>query len=208
MSFSSAQFRLFLIVVWIVLLAGIFTFAFLAGSQVAGDALTRNTVRLALLYYGVALTLMLLTDAEKWRHGTGMCRTARSAWTMAWLAYLVHLAMAFHFYHGWSHADAVRHTQAVSGFGAGIYFSHLLTILWSLDVLYWWSRPEQYGRRPRSIGLSLHAYMLFIIFNATIVYESGFIRYAGCGLFLELIVVGWYCRSSLVANRPSAGTHS
>jgi hypothetical protein len=203
MSFASRHFRLLLVLVWIVLLVGIWITPFASESPTLGDDLTRHTVRLSLLYYGIAATLMLLCHSTEWYHCSGQVRSARCAWTLACLAYLVHLAMAFHFYHGWSHADAVRHTQEVSGFGPGIYLSHVFTICWSADVLTWWWRPAYYSRRGGWIRWCLHTFMLFIIFNATIVYESGFIRYAGCVLFLELLAVAWYSRwSARTASLP------
>jgi hypothetical protein len=45
---------------------------------------------------------------------------------------------AFHFYHGWSHAEAMEHVRAAARFGEGIFVSHLFTLLWTLDVAWWW----------------------------------------------------------------------
>src|SRR5207248_346115 len=98
----------------------------------------------------------------------------------------VHLGMAFHHYHHWSHADAVEHTRAVSGVGEGIYFSHLFTLLWTVDVVFWWVRPDRVAVRPAWVGGALHGYMAFIIFCGTVVYEAGPVRWAGMVLFTEL----------------------
>src|SRR4051812_15299991 len=79
-----------------------------------GDWRIRATIRVALLYYGItALLLMHLRQAE-WSPPTWRCRLTRWCWTLAWVAYIVHLGSAFHYYHGWSHADAVEHTREVS----------------------------------------------------------------------------------------------
>src|ERR1700722_13132423 len=110
---------------------------------------------------------------QDWLAQSGRGRLSRWLWTFAWLTYLVHLAMAFHYAHHWSHAEAVRHTEAVSGFGPGIYVSHFFTLAWTADVAWWWLMPVHYARRPAAIGWCWHAFMVFVIFNATVVYEDG-----------------------------------
>jgi hypothetical protein len=119
----------------------------------------------------------------------GLLRLARWCWTLAWAAYLVHLAMAFHHYHHWSHAHAVEHTRSVSGVGEGIYVSHCFTLLWTVDVAWWWLRPETRARRSAWVDRSLHGFMFFMVFNATVVYESGLIRWAGVALTAWLAVL-------------------
>src|SRR5262249_39048481 len=148
-------------------------------SPTLGDDLTRFTVRLALLYYGVAASFQLLLRPADWLARSVLGRLARWCWTLGWLAYLIHLAMAFHYYHHWSHANAVKPTHDVSGVGEGIYVSHLFTLAWTADVVWWWRRPEGYAVRPPWVGWLLHGFMLFMIFNATVVYEHGLIRWAG-----------------------------
>jgi hypothetical protein len=172
--------------VWLALLAGVFLLPRAAGAPDPGDDFVRNTVRLALLYYAAAVSLMLFLGPADWAAGTGRGRLARWCRTLAWAAYLVHLGMAFHYYHHWSHADAVRHTREVSGVGEGIYVSHLFTLAWTADVAAWWLRPGAYAARPAWVGRLLHGFMAFVIFNATVVYETGPIRWAGLLLFAWL----------------------
>jgi hypothetical protein len=128
-----------------------------------------------------------------WLARTGPGRLARWCWTLAWAAFVVHLGMAFHHYHHWSHDDAVRHTQEVSGFGEGVYVSDLFAVAWTADVAAWWLRPAWYARRSPWNDRALHGFMLFMVFNATIVYETGFIRWAGAALFVWLALV-WAAR--------------
>jgi hypothetical protein len=90
------------------------------------------------------------------------------------------------FAHHWSHAHAVQHTQERSGFGEGIYVSHFFSLVWTLDVLWWWLAPAGYARRSPWLDRPLHAFMAFIIFNGTVVFESGLIRWAGAGMFAVL----------------------
>jgi hypothetical protein len=171
------------IIVWVALLYGILS---APASSDTGDHLTRYTIRLALAYYAAATGLMLFLTPAEWAAASGQGGLTRWCWTLAWAAYVVHVGMAFHFYHGWSHDEAVRHTEEVSGFGPGVYVSHLFTLLWTADVAWWWLRPNAYAGRPAWIGRVLHAFMAFIVFNGTVVYETGTIRWAGAVMFLVL----------------------
>src|SRR5262249_54808291 len=90
-------------VTWLVILAGIVALPYLAASPTLDDDLTRATVRLSLVYYAAAATLMLLLDSKDWTAVAGRGRMARWCWTLAWATYLVHLFMAFHHVHRWSH---------------------------------------------------------------------------------------------------------
>src|SRR5262249_25533315 len=105
--------------IWLLCLMAILLTPLATESCTLADDLPRNTVRLALAYYAVAASLLLLLGPEDWATGSARWGLARWTWTLAWAAYLVHLAMAFHYYHHWSHADAVEHTRSVSGVGEG-----------------------------------------------------------------------------------------
>jgi hypothetical protein len=170
------------VAVWALLLVGVLTSPWLRASADRGDDLIRHTIRLSLAFYVAAAGLMLFLQPAEWS-GIGRGNLARWCWSLAWVTYVIHVGMAFHFYHGWSHADAIRHTEEVSGFGPGIYVSHFFTLVWTLDVLWWWLLPITYATRPAWISRTLHAFMAFIIFNGTVVYETGPIRWAGLAMF-------------------------
>ncbi len=188
---------------WALLLCGVLAAPRLLERADPGDDLTRGTVRLALAFYAAAAGLMLRLRPAEW-DGSGRGGLARWCWTLAWAAYVIHVGTAFHYYHGWSHADAVRHTREVSGFGPGIYVSHLFTLLWSLDVAWWWLRPRAYAARPPWTGRALHAFMAFIIFNGTVVYEQGPIRWAGLAMFAALGGLWLYSRAAATRPRSAA----
>jgi hypothetical protein len=180
-------------IVWSLVIFSLCAFAVAPGFLDAdrwGDSLVRYSVRLALLYYGIAACLMLTLRPEEWFPLVSRAQITRGFWCAAYAAYLIHLAMAFHYYHHWSHADAVDHTREVAGIGEGIYVSHLFTLLWGADVLYWLWSPSGYASRRAWIGWVLHAFMVFIIFNGTVVYETGFIRWAGVAL-LTILGMFW-----------------
>lgn len=172
----------------LVLLASVILLSVLMSSDL-GDTLTRNTVRLALTWYSAALLFMINNRQPDWSTATSRGRLTRWCWTWGMLSYLVHLTMAFHFFHHWSHADAFERTRQVSGTGEGIYVSHLFTLVWVGDVAWWWLSAESYSRRAIWIGRALHCFMLFIVFNGTVVYENGIIRWAGLFVFSVLLLM-------------------
>jgi hypothetical protein len=165
-----------------------------------GEPLVRNTIRLSLAWYVAALGLMTRLRAADWTTRTLSGQAARWCWTWAWLVYVVHVALAFHYVHHWSHAEAFEHVRKESGFGPGIFVSYLFTALWTADVIAWWIAPARYAVRAAWIDCSLHGFMLFIVFNGTVVYESGPIRWAAVVAFA---VLAWLfvrrCRFTPVA---------
>jgi len=189
---------------WAVLLGAVLAAPWLVPTEDTGDYLIRATVRVALAYYAAAMVLMLTLRPREWAAATARGRLARWCWALAWATYAVHVGMAFHHYHHWSHADAVRHTREVSGAGEGVYVSHLFGLLWGLDVAWWWLRPAAYAARPAWIGGVLHGFMAFIVFCGMVVYESGPIRWAGVVLFagLALLLLARRLRRGPFARLP------
>lgn len=177
------------VVLWAVLLAVLLLQPLQTASPTLGEQWTRNTVRLSLAYYAAAAFLMLSLRAEDWAANGRAVRLARLLWTLAWLAYVIHLACAFHFYHGWSHTNAVEHVRQRARVGEGIFVSHLFTLLWTLDVAWWWLATRRYTARAAWIGWVLHAFMSFVVFNGTVVYETGAVRWGGAVYFVVAAVL-------------------
>lgn len=140
----------------------------------ASDWKVRHTARVAVAAWFVAMTGIL-----------GQRSWARSLWTVAAGAYFIHVAVAFEYAHHWSHQKAFDHVQDISGFGPGILVSYGFTLLWLVDVLWWWLASTSYQRRPRPLTIAILAFMTFIVFNGTVVYETGLIRY------VSLLGFGW-----------------
>ena len=136
-----------------------------------GQELTLWTVRLAVIGYVIALSLLLLDRKRQ------LLDAARLIWSVACGLYVIHVICAFQFYHNWSHAEAYQHTadrtREVIGlnWGGGIYFNYLFTLYWIRDVLLQWFRPEQYLKRDKYLQMMFHGFIAFIIFNA---------HFAGC----------------------------
>jgi hypothetical protein len=83
----------------------------------------------------------------------------------------------------------VAHVEAVSGFGPGLFVSYAFTLLWLADALWWWIDRPRYDARPVWLDWAVHGFMAFMVFNGTVVYETGFIRWAGCLLFAVLTLL-------------------
>jgi hypothetical protein len=143
-----------------------------------GELLTIWTIRLALAGYFIGLSGLLLShDRPHWQ------RSTKRIWTLGCLFYLAHFASAFQFYHGWSHQSAMVETanqaREVVDFeaGYGIYMNYLFTFLWALDAIWLWIKGPDYFRRPKAITIAVHAYLLFIVVNGTVVFEGGAVRW-------------------------------
>jgi hypothetical protein len=178
---------LLLIVPWAVLLASAYLVApRLLPSDDPADVVTRQSARVAVLFWGLAAAALLL---DKRTFG-------RQAWTLACLAYLVHVATAFDQVHAWSHVAAWTHVEEVSGFGPGIFVSYAFSLMWLADVLWWWLGTASYEARPAWLDRGIHGFMAFVVFNGTVVYETGFIRWSGLALFflLAALLLLWLTR--------------
>ena len=62
---------------------------------------------------------------------------------------------------------------------AGLYVNYVFTYVWLADVTWWWAAAASYRRRPRWVEWTVHGFMGFIAFNATVVFASGFSRWFG-----------------------------
>jgi len=156
-----------------------------------GEVLTKVTIWIAVAgYFAGAAVYARARGRREWDS------LARLAWTTACAALLAHVACAFHFHHGWSGAAAYRDTahQTAEVFGldwgGGLYVNYALLAGWVADVGWWWRRGlDAYRRRPWPLVAGWHAFLIFIVFNATVVFETGFVRWAGFGLCLGLCLV-------------------
>jgi len=158
-----------------------------------GVALTKWTIWVALLGYAVGAGSLLVAKRDpRWWF------LARLAWTVGCIAYLGHVYAAFEFYHGWSHASAfeetARQTRETVGWevGEGLFVSYFFTVAWLADVIWWWrAGAENYACRSRVFTIGLHVFFFFIVFNATVVFESGAVRWLGLALCMGLARLWW-----------------
>jgi hypothetical protein len=153
-----------------------------------GEFLTRSTVWIAIGAYALGCVVFAVArsriNVDKW---------ARLAWTIGCAALLVHFIFAFHFFHAWSqtraYVETARQTAEVFGinWGGGLYLNYAVAILWISDVAWWWlAGVSSYRRRPWLLTITWHSFLIFIIFNATVVFGHGLVRSIGVLVCLVL----------------------
>jgi hypothetical protein len=147
------------------------------------EYLVRGTAWLSALLYFLSL---LMPHA---RVSVSMPRLRRYLYSGGWLVLLVHIALAFHFYHHWSHDDAWQRTQEQSGYGNGIYANYALIVVWGLDVLWSWLASMKYQSRPRWIGVCIQGFLLFMWFFATTIFAIWPTSLIGWGLCFILLIL-------------------
>jgi len=123
---------------------------------------------------------------------------ARLFWSLACMAYLVHVAAAFHFYHHWSHQHAFDHTAEGGGFGEAIYISYAFTAAWPIDVLWVWMAPSNQAR-VLWLHRLMHLFVAFMLFNGAVIFAHGFSRVLGIAVFGYLALLWTWTK--LGANR-------
>ena len=158
----------------------------------SGEFLTRSTIWISIAAYTVGCVVFAIARAR-----SDLDRWARLAWTIGCAALLVHFASAFEFFHAWSHAsayvDTARQTAEVFGinWGGGIFINYTVAILWIGDIVWWWlAGVNSYRRRPWLLTLIWHGFLIFIIFNATVVFKDGLTRWIGL-LVCVCLVGSW-----------------
>jgi hypothetical protein len=147
------------------------------------------TIRAACLFYAIALAAWILS-----RHPA-----ARVFWTLGLVCYLGHVAAAFSTHYGWSHQAAYESTARQTAdlfrirWGGGLYFNYAFTGIWAGDVLWIWLNPANYRARPRWIGIAIHSFMAFMVFNGAVVFASGWTRWFGFAA-ITLLAILWIQR--------------
>jgi hypothetical protein len=104
---------------------------------------------------------------------------------------LLHIAVAFHVAHEWSHSRAFDHVEAASRFGAGLYVNYLFAALWLADVVWAWMNLKHYLIRSRWVGWGFLVFMAFIVFNAAVVFGTGTRRWVSAILFVVPLYAIW-----------------
>jgi len=162
-----------------------------------GEFLTRLTVWVALIAYALGAGTLLKAGGRE----APMAR-ARVFWTIGCVFFLAHVASAFEFHHHWSHGDAYRETARQTGdltgvnWGGGLYLNYLFAVAWLADVLWWWLASRTFARRPVWLNTTWHAFFAFMVFNGTVVFGRGPVRWLGFTIFILLSWFWWHRRTS------------
>ncbi|MCG3159649.1 MAG: hypothetical protein JMDDDDMK_00663 [Acidobacteria bacterium] len=163
-----------------------------------GELLTKITVWLALAGYATGASVYLLSRGRRrWDE------VARMAWTAGCAGLLLHVACALHYYHNWSQASAyretARQTAEVTGmnWGGGLFINYALIVGWIADAVWWRRGLDAYRNRPRWLASAWQGFLIFIIFNATVVFKTGPLRWIGLGLCLWLVFLWLFVSKTL-----------
>lgn len=162
-----------------------------------GEFLTRFTIWVTLAGYFAGVALIALSRKNRRRE-----RAARLVWTIACISLLAHAACAFHIYHDWSqdsaYRETARQTAEVVGlnWGGGLYINYALMAGWVADVAWWWRGLDAYRRRPRALVAIWQGFLIFMFFNATVVFKTGPLRFIGLSLCLAFCLLWWRSAAS------------
>ncbi len=161
-----------------------------------GELLTRITIWLALAGYAIGASVYLLSRGRR-----SWDAAARMAWTFGCASLMTHVAFALHYYHNWSQASAYRETARQTAemtgldWGGGLFINYALLLGWVIDVVWSLRSLDAYRNRSWVLAAAWQGFLFFIIFNATVVFKTGPLRWIGLGLclwlaFLWLLVNG------------------
>ena len=153
----------------------------------SGELLTRSTIWISIVAYTIGCVVFATArDADRW---------VRLAWTTGCAALVAHFICAFNYYHAWSQQSAYLETARQTAevfrinWGGGLFINYALASLWTIDVAWWWfAGLSSYRRRPWLVTLLWHSFLIFIIFNATVVFKDGPARWIGLLVCLTLIL--------------------
>jgi len=165
-----------------------------------GEWLTRGTVWIALALY-VASEILKAAGS-----GAGSRVTARWLNSLGCAAFLAHVVCAFHFYHRWSHAvayaDTARQTAERFGWqwGGGLYLNYFFALTWISEAIWIWTNPSGYLRRPKWMTWTVRGFFWFMMFNGTVVFTRGAVRWFGLTLCLALMGCWWPNRKRITRS--------
>lgn len=172
------------------LFAPVLVFLEPSGHDTAHDAIRFSALRVVLVWcFAWPIALARRADGP----GEADAGRLRALWTLGCVLLWVHVAVAFHAGHGWSHAAAWEHTRQIGGYGDGVFVNYLFALLWLADVFWAWVRFESYLRRPRWLNWAVHGFFAFIVFNAAVVFGGWLSRAVFCVFFVGL--GAWTARS-------------
>ena len=160
------------------------------------EALLFTTIWLAVAAWAAAEVLTRVA------HRTG---AARLVWTAGAALLAIHIAIAFHTRHAWSHAAAyvttAQQSEALTGVAAGwgLYLNYLFLLIWVVDAAWWWLKPSAYARRSRVIDGAVFGFFLFMMVNGAIVFAVTRMRWFGV-LCVAAVLAARACRSRPTPN--------
>lgn len=159
-----------------------------------GDILL--TARLAALFWCIGWPIALARSPDY----TGL----RVTWGIGALLLAVHVAVAFHLGHGWSHAHAWEHTRQVGGYGDGIFVNYAFVLVWLADAAWASVAFGSYTTRPRWLHRGVHGFLAFVVLNAAVVFGSWDVRVPFTALLLVVLAAAVFAKRLRPVDAPPA----
>ena len=124
---------------------------------------------------------------------------ASNIWMIGFTVFVMHFISAFHYKYEWSHVKALeftaKQTFEITGVetSIGLYFNYFFTLTWLCDLLWLKLANQSYENRPRWLSHTIHGFMAFMWFNATVIFGSPIGQLIGGIAFLGLGIlwVNW-----------------
>ena len=83
--------------------------------------------------------------------------------------------------------------------GIGLYFNYFFTLTWLCDLLWLKLANQSYENRPRWLSHTIHGFMAFMWFNATVIFGSPIGQLIGGIAFLGLGIL-WVNRQKIMGR--------
>lgn len=157
-----------------------------------GEFFTRATIWITIVAYTIGSAVF-----ARARGSARGDSATRVLWTIAVAFLIAHFICAYQFYHHWSHQsaylDTARQTDAVVGWnwGGGLFINYAFLIIWIIDISWWWLRGlDSYRKRPWPVIAAWHGFLIFILFNAMVVFKHGTTRWVGL-VICSILLLSW-----------------
>lgn len=147
-----------------------FAFANATDALLDTQDLARWTIRVSVACYVVSVTARL--------HGRHRIATRPIVmlWVTGCVFYLVHMLLAFHAFHDWSHRDATRftaeETYRMTGIrrGDGIWVNYLFAVVWIADCFRLDNSRRRFVATSRRVDAAITIFFALMMFSATVVF--------------------------------------
>lgn len=162
----------------------------------------------ALLYGTIWLSVVAWAGAEVLKRvSPERPDAARILWTGGALLLAIHVAIAFHSRHAWSHdaayAATAAQSEAFTGLAAGwgLYLNYALALLWLVDAAWWWAEAAAYARRSRTVDRAIFAFFVFMMVNGAVVFATSRMRWLGVVCVAAVVLARFQPGRLLAAGR-------
>ncbi|MBN9119480.1 MAG: hypothetical protein J0I06_10035 [Planctomycetes bacterium] len=175
------------------------------GNEPTDPAIKRSAFLVPLIWMACApLAFASSRDVRDYRRRERIL--TRSGWAWACSLCLLHVTIAFHLGHAWSHEAAWEHTRRAGGYGYGVYVNYAFALVWLTDAIWLCVAFDSYFTRPRWLHWAIHGFLAFVVFNAAFVFATTGARVWFIGWALLLASMAWAARFRRRARANEART--